>query len=68
MFLETLKSKLRPESSPSKEIIEAELLYYSSVLEALWEFHPENPNKRDVVQEVKDIKQHIQKLNIKLNK
>ena len=68
MFLETLKSKLNPEPFPTKEMIETELLFYSNMLEALWEFHPENPDKRDVVREVKDLKQRIQKLYIKLNK
>jgi len=68
MFLETLKSKLNPEPFPTNEMIETELLFYSNMLEALWEFHPENPDKRDVVQEVKDLKQRIQKLYIKLNK
>ena len=66
MFLSKIKEKLQPNSSLEDDIIEEELLMYSNLLEALWEFHPENPDKRDVVKEVNEIKKHIQELNNKL--
>ena len=66
MFLSKIKEKLQPSSSLEDDIIEEELLMCSNLLEALWEFHPENPDKRDVVKEVNEIKKHIQELNNKL--
>lgn len=51
------------EKAEKKEELVNEIIFLSSRLDDIWQYHPENPNKVDVLKETLELKDMISKLD-----